>query len=63
MKVMKLGGMNVSTILIVSIISLIVILAVIGVSAVTVNKAYGYKHQVDKIEDIPPHLNHNKENV
>ncbi|MBP0726308.1 YtzI protein [Bacillus sp. RG28] len=49
--------------LIVFIISLIVILAVIAVSAVTVNKAYGYKHQVDKIEDIPDHLNHSKDNV
>jgi len=63
MKVMKLGGLNMSTILIVFIISVIVILLVIAVSAVTVNKAYGYKHQVDKIEDIPPHLNHNKEKV
>ena len=63
MKVMKLGGTNMSTILIVFIISLIVIVAVIAVSAVTVNKAYGYKHEVDKVEDIPSHLNHSKENV
>jgi cell division protein FtsL len=58
---MNLGGINMSTILIVFIISLIVILLVIAVSAVTVSKAYGYK--VDKIDDIPEHLNNNKDNA
>lgn len=41
------GGIFLSTILIVMIVSVFVVLAVLGLSILTINKGYSYKHTID----------------
>jgi hypothetical protein len=56
MKVYKLGGTKMTA---VYVVSAIIIVVVFGAFVVTVNKGYGVKHKVDKLDDIKLKHKHN----